>query len=54
MANTRTFALICWTLWAVLLVAWVSDFMPGPLAVMMAASICVLWRLYRRGTAAHA
>jgi hypothetical protein len=54
MADTRTFALICWTLWAALLVAWVSGLMPGPLAVMVAASIYLLWRLYRRGTAAHA
>jgi hypothetical protein len=54
MANSRAFALICWALWAALLVTWVSDLMPGPLAVMLAASIYLLWRLYRRGTAAHA
>lgn len=44
----QAFALICWLLWAGLAVIAVLDTKLWLLAIAMAASIYVLWRLYHR------
>jgi len=44
----QAFALICWLLWAGLVVIVNLGMMPWPIALAMAASIYVLWWLYRR------
>jgi hypothetical protein len=48
MTDTRIFALMCWLLWSGLLIAGISGLMPAPLAATIAASLYLLWWLYRR------
>jgi hypothetical protein len=47
----EAFALICWLLWSGLAVIASLDVKLSPLAIAMAASIYVLWRLYHRRVA---
>lgn len=54
MTDIRPFALICWLLWAALVVAAFIGAMPWPLAVLLAVSVYALWHLYRRAVLVHA
>jgi hypothetical protein len=54
MGNTKPFALICWLLWAALVVAALIGAMPWPLAAMLAVSVYALWHIYRRAAVTHA
>jgi len=53
MDATRVFALICWLVWAALLIAGLARTVPWPLAAAMAGSVYVLWRICRRALCAR-
>ena len=53
MAGMRVFALMCWLVWAALFVAGLARAVAWPLAVAMAGSVYIVWRIYCRALSAR-